>query len=412
LALGSLWAGIAPAGAVDWQILYRLSETLRVSDNIELRPDPEGAAVSSRTAAGLDIAARTPRAEWSASGDIGHLVSFGKGAPEVRQRTDMAARSNFLRRTRSTDFTLGAYVSQAPLTRRELLDPFLLDPVLIDPGVTDPVFDPGLVDADFELLNFDRISYGFSGGFVHRWTRSDDLVVNARADWVDFSAGAPDLTPHRSVEISGVWTRRLIRRVDGRARASATYFRDESDADIQRLLYNIRVGTNIRATPRLTIDANAGAAIIDQSQSEVGLGLRQHEATVGAGRRQSELSVGFVGDVSLVYTPRRDTTLTFSLSQQVSPDALGDLRTSQAARGGATYRINEWSSFNIIGAFTTSTQTGNGTGSTEVWTISPSYTHVLGREWDLSLSYQWVKTDRAESNIGLLTLSHRGTLLP
>jgi hypothetical protein len=84
--LGSLLAGSNPAAAVDWQILYRLSETLRVSDNIELRPDPEGPAVSSHTGAGLDIIARTPTAEWGVTGDIGKLVYFGEGAPEDRKR--------------------------------------------------------------------------------------------------------------------------------------------------------------------------------------------------------------------------------------------------------------------------------------------------------------------------------------
>jgi hypothetical protein len=163
------------------------------------------------------------------------------------------------------------------------------------------------------------------------------------------------------------------------------------------------VGSNVRATRRLTVDANAGVAIIDQ---------RQTDATVVAGHRDSDVSVGFIGDLNLIYTPRRDTSMTLALSQHVSPDSLGDLRTAQAVRGTVANRINERSGINLMAAFTNSSSTGNGSGSRQAWTVSPSYTHALTRSWDLTLSYRWLKSDVAQSNTALLTLSHRGTILP
>jgi hypothetical protein len=395
LAIGALLAGSDPAGAVDWQILYRLSETLRVSDNIDLRPDPEGAAFSSHTGAGLDIVARTPTGEWGITGDIGHLVFFGEGAPEDRSRTTVAARSDLLKTTRSTDFNLNAHFSVAPATGTVLLDPLLLEPELPDPE---------LADIGLELVNFDRIRYGAGGGFVHRWTRVDELVVSARADRVDFTEDAASATPHTFAELSGIWTRRLTRRIDGRARASAGYFRSEDDSESRSLIYNLTVGSNVRATRRLTVDANAGVAIIDTRESDI--------TVAGAGSRESDVSVGFIGDFSLTYTPRRDTSMTLALSQHVSPGSLGELRTAQSARGAATYLINERSSLNLVGAFTSSTATANGGDSRQAWVVSPSYTHALTRSWAVTLGYRWLKSDDAHSNTAFLTLSHNGTILP
>jgi hypothetical protein len=390
--LGSLLAGSNPAAAVDWQILYRLSETLRVSDNIELRPDPDGPAVSSHTGAGLDIKALTPTAEWGVTGDIGKLVYFGEGAPEDRKRMIVSARSDLLKTTRSTDFNLDAHFRMAPATGLFLTDPVLIDPVLVDPE---------LADLGLELVNFDRISYGAGGGFVHRWTSVDDLALSARAYRVDFTGDASGVTPYTYVELSGLWTRRLTRRVDGRLRGSAAHFRADDDT-ARRLIYNATLGTNIRATRRLTVDANAGVAVIDQRTGDL----------VGASLDQSDRSAGFIGDFSLIFTPRHDTTMTLALSQQVSPDSLGDLRTTQVARGAVAWRINHRSSLDLLGAFTNSSEAAEGGDSRQTWTVSPSYSHALTRSWDLTLSYRWLKSDDAQSNSAFLTLSHRGTLLP
>ena len=390
--LVSLLAASNPAAAVDWQVLYRLSETLRVSDNIELRPDPEGPAVSSSTGAGLDIIARTPTAQWGVTGDIGKLVYFGEGAPEDRKRMTVSAASDLLKTTRSTDFHLDAHFRMAPATGL-----ILTDPVLLDPGQ----IDPELVNLGLELVNFDRISYGAGGGFVHRWSRVDDLALSARANRVDFTEDATGVTPYTYVELSGLWTRRLTRRVDGRMRVSAAHFRADDDTS-RRLIYNATLGTNVRATRRLTLDANAGVAVIDQRSAE----------KAEAGLHRSDRTAGFIGDFSLIFTPRRDTTVSLALSQQVSPDSLGDLRSTQAASGTMAWRINHRSSLNLLGALTNSSQAGDGGGSRQTWTISPSYRHALTRSWDMTLSYRWLKTDDAQSNSAFLTLSHRGTLLP
>ena len=387
LALACAFAGSGPAGAVDWHILYRLNETLRVSDNIELRPDPEGAALSSHTGAGLDIAARTPTSEWITTGDIGQILYFGEGAPEDDERTTVAATSTFLKTTRSTDFNLAAHFSMAPATGTALADP--LSP-------------PELDDLGLELVDFDRISFGGAGGFLHHWTRRDDLTVNASADWVDFTGDAANATPYRLVELSGVWTRRMTRLVDGRVLASVGHFQSEGEDDLRRLIYNFTGGANVRPTRRLTLDLNGGAAIIDE----------QSDPEIGEVSDRSDLSVGFIGDLSFTYTPRRDTVMTLALSQRVSPNSLGDLRSTRAVSGAVVHQINERSRFDLRAAFTDSTAAGGDGSSRQAWTVSPSYTHALTRSWDLTLGYRWLKSDVAESNTAFLTLSHRGTILP
>ena len=395
-------AGIAPAGAVDWQVLYRLSETLRVSDNIQLRAEAKGPGFSSNTSSGLDIAALTPTAEWRTSGNVGHLIYFGEGIPEERERTTYSARSSLLKRTIRTDFNVNAHFSMAPATTTVFAGPVPIDPVVTDPLPEDPlVIDPELTDLELEVLNLDRISYGASAGFAHRWSRIDNLIASVSADRVDFTENVSSVTPHTSVVLSAAWTRLLTRRLDGRVIASVNYFNDESDSDLQRLLYNAALGAAFRASPRLTVNANAGVSVIDQR--------RNATPTVA---EQSDVTLGFEGLLSLSYTPRRDTIITFSLSQHTSPDNLGGLRSGQAASAAVGYQLNELSSLNLSGTFSNSSATGEDGESTQAWSLSPSYTHALSRQWNLALSYQWRKTDATVSNSAFLTLSHNGAILP
>lgn len=400
LVLGSAGAGIAPAGAVDWQVLYRLSETLRVSDNIQLRPEAEGPGISSNTSGGLDFAALTPTYEWRTSGNIGNLRYFGNGIPEERERTTFSARSSLLKRTIRTDFDVNARFSMAPATTTVFAGPISLDPVVTDPVPEDPfVIDPGLSELELEVLNLDRISYGASAGFAHRWSRIDNLTMNVSADRVDFSGNAPNVIPHTSVVLTAAWTRLLTRRLDGRVNGSVRYFSDESE--LQRLLYNASLGGSFRASPRLTLNANAGISITDQRQS-----------VADAVGEQRDVTLGFEGLLGLSYTPWRDTIMTFSLSQHTSPDGLGNLRSGRAASAAMSYQINELSSFNLSGTFSNSSAAGEDGESTQAWSLSPSYTRALSRSWHLGLSYQWRKTDEAVSNSAFLTLSHNGAILP
>jgi hypothetical protein len=402
LVLGSAGTGIAPAGAVDWQVLYRLSETLRASDNIQLRPEAEGPGFSSNTTGGLDFAALTPTAEWRTTGTLGHLVYFGEGIPEERERMTYSARSSLLKRTIRTDFNLNASFSMAPATTTVFAGPVPIDPVVTDPLPEDPVvIDPGLTDLELEVLNLNRISYGASAGFAHRWSRIDNLTARVSADWVDFTENVPSVTPHTSAVLSAAWTRLLTRRLDGHVTASVNYFNDESESELQRLLYNAALGATFRPSPRLTVDANAGISVIDQR--------RDATHTVA---EQSDVTLGFEGLLSLSYTPRRDTIMTFSVSQHTSPDGLGGLRSGQAASAAVRYQVNELSSLNLSGTFSNSSATGEGGEATQVWSLSPSYTHALSRHWNLAISYRWIKTDTTESNTALLTLSHRGAILP
>lgn len=400
LVLGSASAGIAPAGAVDWQLLYSLSETLSVSDNLQLSPDSEGVGFSSSTSGGLDFAALTPTAEWRTSGNIGHLIYFGEGIPEDRERTTFSATTALLKRTIRTDLSLSANFSMAPATQRVftgpvLVDPNVTDPVPVEPGVTDPV----LADLETELLNFDRISYGARAGLTHLWTPVDTLALSVSVARADFTGEAPDVSPHTDLDFSGTWSRRLTRRVDGRLRGSVGYF--ESEDDEQRFVYDLAVGANVRATRRLTVDFNAGVNIVDLSS-----------AGEGGSMQSSDISAGFTGDFTLVYTPWRDTQVTLAISESVTPDGLGNLRSGQAVSGAVSYRINELSSFNVTGSLSNSSEAGDGGDSTQAWIVSPTYTHALTRDWNLALTYRWVKTDTAQSNTALLTLSHQGAILP
>lgn len=387
LKLATVAVGISaasgPAAAFDWEFLYRLSDTVRASDNIVLEPDPDGYAASNNSSAGLDLTMRTPTLTWGFSGDIGYLVYFGDGAPDTRSVVSRAIKSDLLQKTRDTDYSASAFYS-------------------LSPASTTQFTELGIIELDVE-----RLSYGASGGVLHRINARDSLDFSTRATWTDFSTSDPDLVPNEFLETSLRWTRKFNRRIDGNLYSSVGWYQADNETETENLIYKVTVGTDAKLTRRLDIVANAGLAIVDQ------YALDPSQPALG---RMRNIAIGFIGDFSMNWRPERDTTFTASLSQSVSPDDLGDLRNSQSVRGALVHQINDLSSFAINSVYTISTSSDEETDSRETLSVSPSYSRRITPHWNAVIGYQWIQAndgiDITDANFFFLTLSHTGEFLP
>jgi hypothetical protein len=372
----------APAHAADWQLLYNFSENMRGSDNIRQAVDPDGFGASLNSSAGVNLNAIGTTWDWGLSGNAGYTQYFGKGASDDSQSSSI--KSNFEKRTRDTTYTLGANYSSSPATISEF------------------------EDLDIIITDIEQLNYSFNGGIAHQINKQDSLNFSAGASVSDYTQTSDDVTPNRTINASLTWSRPISRRASGNLSTSITWFQaDDPTSDNEYLLYRNTIGTQAELTRRLSISANAGAVLIDN------YAIDQSAPLLG---RQRNMVYGFVGDFSLNYTPFNDTTFNISISQNVSSDALGDLRASQNARFAYGYKINDISNFSFTGGWSTSTGGQNDTRPPRtVWNLSPSYSYSINSRWNASLGYRWVQAEGLNlttSNTVYLTLSNNGAFLP
>ncbi|MEO9876463.1 MAG: hypothetical protein ABJM26_02570 [Anderseniella sp.] len=376
------------AQASDWQMLYRLSDTVTGSDNIAQIVSSPGPAGSTDASAGLDINLITKSLTWGLTADIGYVTYFGD--TELENVPRKSVKSDLEKKTRNTDYFVSAFYSIAPATTTEFTD-------------------LGIIENDIE-----RLSYGADAGFNHRINKRDSLNFSIGVSRSDFTQAGDDVTPNRSVTASLVWVRQFNQRVNGNLKTSVNWYEaDDPLNQTEFLIYKNTVGTDAKLTRRFSVTANAGAALIDNYQAD---------PLFPALGRDRTMVYGFIGDFSLEYKPFNDTTFNFFLAQDVFTDDLGDLRASQSARFALNYRISDISSFNLSGGLSKSTGGEDDTDAPrEVWNISPVYSHQLNKRWNSAIGYRFVQSNGIDefgdptpitSNTVFVSLSTNGALLP
>ena len=379
---------IAPsAQASDWELLYRLSDRTSGSDNLSQIVNPLGPAGSTSAAAGLDLNVITKSLTWGLSADAGYTTYFGETDSEATPSNSL--KSDLQKKTKDTDYSLSAFFSTSPATISEF-------------------DDIGIIVSDIQ-----RLSYGANSGFNHRINARDSLNFAIGVSRSDYSEISPDVTPNRSVTANLVWNRQFNQRVNGNVKSSVQWYQaDDPLNQTENLIYTNTVGTDAKLTRRLSITANAGAALIDNYQAD--------PAFPALGRERT-MVYGFIGDFSLVYKPFNDTTFNIALAQNVSIDDLGDLRASQSASFALSYTISDISSFNLSGGLSRSTGGENDANPPrEVWNISPVYSHQINKRWNSAIGYRYVQSTGLDllgpatstSNTVFISLSTNGAILP
>lgn len=379
-----LLGGVGTTQAADWELLYRLDETLSGSNNITVEQSPDGPAGRSRSSVGVDLKAVDKTWIWSLTGDVGYIHYFGEGAPDTNSVLTTSAFSQLVKQTRDTDYTLSANIRISPASTSEL--------------------DELGINRQQDVL---RLLYGGQGSILHRVNARNQINFYVNADKTDFSETGANLTPSTSAGAGVRWTNRLTRRIDGHLNGSVFWQKQQNASDTESLIYRIALGTDTRVTKRLNVSAEATVAITDQYAIDPLFPL--------AGR-QNEIDVGFEGSLAIDYRLLRDTRIDMLFSQNIAPDGLGDLRQTQVARAALTHEINSLSSLSLSTHFTNSTSTGTDSDSRKTLSVSPRYSYKLAKEWDASLSYRWILADSGTgdrtSHTVFVSLSKIGTLLP
>jgi len=360
--------------AADWQLLYGLGESIQYSDNLEHAQHSPGWAGTSSTSANLDLLAQNPTWSWDLGTNFGYLDYFGSGITTQQARTTIAANTGLSKSVRNTSYNLGAHFSLAPATSTQLSA-------------------LGII----AYSNIQNMNYGVSAGLNHQIDRLDSLSMSLSANRSDFSASGPNFAPNSSLSVSGSWSRRLTRRLDGNLSWSASYDRRDGSNPTENLVYNISVGGHARLLHNLDFSLSLGPYINQP--------LNSTQTT----------TVGGSGNLALNYRPLHDLSLSLGVSTGLTPDITGILQQSKSVNASANYSINDYSTFLVSASYSDFTPSSGIGSSSIVFSVNPAFNFRLARNWNANLSYRWLNSDQGKQNIQsnsfFVTLSYNGFLL-
>jgi hypothetical protein len=113
------------------------------------------------------------------------------------------------------------------------------------------------------------------------------------------------------------------------------------------------------------------------------------------------------------YKPK-NTSYTFSAARDLAPSQDGSLEDTYSARLGVSHQMNDLLTLRLSSSYVL--QNDEEEGDSRAFTVSPSLSYELSRDWTSSLSYRFIYTDdeteTAHSNAVTLNLSYGTFLLP
>ena len=352
-------AASLPAAAGDWTVKTSLSETISVNDNLGLDVDSLGVAFGSNSSIGLDATARSHVYDFNLKANLGYQTYFGEGAEETADSFRPSLSSSYVRRGKSTTFSSNLSYIYTPASESQGLE----------------------VDSTDNKSDRQTLSGGKS--IAYKVNALNDLTLSARASRTDFLGNpADDENGSTSAGSSLSWLHRATKRTDFTLSTGVDWYGYDDKIDSGSFLYFVKGGVSARLSPRLSVTASAGPQFRDAYKDVKG--------------DRNTSTIGGLGDIGFSYK-LKSSSLSGSASYGLSPDSNGDLQNSLSARLNYSYQINDHSKFGIgAQARFSDDGTGNRLNNTR-YSISPSYSYTLARDWQLSASYQFATSDDSAS---------------
>ena len=379
MAAGVAW--VIPAAAGDWSLKTNLSETLSANDNLGFVPDADGNVFGTNSRLGLDLVRKSHIDEFLLNGSLGYQTYFGDAGDIPGDRLLPSFQASYLRRGKSTDISFGASYVLAPASS-----------------------NTGLEVAD-DTQSGDRETFGANTTIVHKINARNDVTLAARASKVDFINGGALDTPFTSVGSTLTWKRQETKRVDFSLSSSLDWYDYDNALNRQTLYYVLRAGTQAKLSKRLTITTGLGGTLSDNS----------HDVLLPPPKRDGSTSIGTLADLGFSYLLKTGT-ITGGLSYGLTPDDNGDFQNNLSFNAALTHRINDLMDFRLGGQYVRSDSAANGSLGDSTFSISPSLSYTLARDWLLNASYQFAWKDyergNAYQNAVYLTLTRNYVLVP
>jgi hypothetical protein len=369
LPLGAAALAVSvPALAADWSLKFGASESVTVDDNLDLDDEPRDAGLILSNSYDLNLLATGKTSKLGFAPRVNIQKTFFSEEPD--EWSYFPSGSLFLSKwTDLTVFDLVASYSRSEASSNELVDDIFTE-------------DEG-----------DQLNYSVTGTITHKLNERNTLLWSNDANMVDYTLPSDDLVPSFTATSTGTWRHNVTQLVSTSLTGSAQYYDPDSNTVDERMVYRATAGINARLTKRFSVSAAAGAVFLDPFEDNL----------------TADVIFNVGGDYKL-----KATSYTFSAARDLAPSQDGTLEDTYSARLGVNHQFNDALTLGLSTSYVL--QNDEDEGKSTAFTVSPSLSYQLSRDWTSSLSYRFIHTDDqteiAYSNAVTLSLSYGTFLLP
>jgi hypothetical protein len=244
-------------------------------------------------------------------------------------------------------------------------------------------------------------NYNATGGLSYNLSRLDSLSWSVNASTVSYSD--PGESPYLDFSTTLGWTHRVSQTTTFTTSIYADMFFSDDPGNTQRVTWQPTASLTSQLTKRLSWYGSVGLILIDATQNDSqpdfasSIFARTNSAPFLSTGSQQQIgrATGWSANTVLTYTPRNDTSITFTAAHTTSPTLFGELVQIESVGARIGYRINQYSDFAF---FTQASQTQEGapgtttsssSPETQFFTVSADYSYRLSRDWRAGINYAY-----------------------
>ena len=314
------------AWAADWSAVSVLSERFEFDDNLGVDIDTPGDIFAATSTATLNIVADDPHYRFGVDGELSYTDFSGPGSDEEPNSLSEIINGGLELPGRNHNISLSGSFSRVDATFTDTLE--------------------GFEELGVFTVQSNKISFSGTGALEVDVNRNNSLTFSANAQSVDFDDTSSGLTPFVTYGGSAGWSNRVTSTTTASLGGSVDFFKADNDENTENLTYGMTGEVEVDVNERLSVSGLVGLNIIDSTETVLGVS-------------SSSTSIGPVFDVGLTYKLSQ-TSLSLSVSQNVSASALGDLRERRSYRVGLDHRVNSRETFGVQASYTTQDTVSSG----------------------------------------------------
>lgn len=375
----------ASAFAYDWKIESVFSERIEHNDNVGLSAIEAQEAVGVSASGGVTVSAVAPTNRFVFDARMGYTLFNGIDDDYRSENVNNGYSLSYQRSSKDVVLELRGSLTEVSTFFSE-------------------VEDTGQIGSDSR-----RLGQSVDGSLSYRLNATDSASVSGGYSTTTFSAAVPGLGAFESWSVGTTFSRDVNRTLGASLSARANVFTPAAGPGSVR--YTVTGSLDKQLSRTVGVNGSVGIRYVVRDDD------RPDPADISLTSNTGSETIGIPINFSASYKGK-DTALSLGLSRQVSGSASGSLQGSTSIRLGASYNVNQHLAATFSGSLSSFVSSGDDGSSSERtnFSLSPSLSYVLARDWSLNLGYLYKNQDsesgQADSNNVFLTLSHKYLPLP
>jgi hypothetical protein len=344
---------------VDWSVNSSLSETVELNTNQFLRSALAAGTLGSYSTITANAQARTPTSRFIFDGDINYQKYWGPGTEGIPQ----------------TEFRQDHVKGRYETTGKQPGDLSYLEASWGESSTALAILSNlGVATTAQGFLDTSTIR----GGIERNITPLVFVTLSARSTYTNYDPPSGG-TPFTDSSAIGTWRHRLNSNLALTASSEFEWLSFNNLSSTRVMILRDMAGVDATLSPVLSFRGMAGVAYVKADQNVTTVSPVPFATTA-----ISASAADFITDMVLTYRMLKNTTLTLSGNQTISPSVIGSLTKQTTIGAGLTHIINSRSSL----SFAVSASRQVSTSSSDFYSGSVTYSYQLAREWNSQVSYR------------------------